>query len=306
MVLFAAVRLTSSGSERMIRIERAYLAVARVVVTVYFRSPFLHESLLSPTGLISPRAFRTHNAWTLLARRGGTKRPREKSDGGFSFLLDNDNVSDFLHSLLPSELSRVFEESAGGPIDSFSPLGPLPPSGPRSPRRRLSLSLPLLAGPRPFVARSANRPAERSQPTLAALSSLSIRADSVELPRSKVRASNEAINKSTALTGLSTLFVRDDVSILGFLFLPPRTRGGPPPPDLLDSSRALLSAPTPGRRGLRLSSIKPSLPSVFSPGSGSPGSPFCARAGPAGRGGARGTRHSAVLPELVTHINSAR
>lgn len=42
------------------------------------------------------------------------------------------------------------------------------------------------------------------------LSSLSIRADSVELPSSKVSASNEAINKSTALTGLSTLFVRDD------------------------------------------------------------------------------------------------
>lgn len=49
-----------------------------------------------------------------------------------------------------------------------------------------------------------------------ALSSLSIWADSVELPSSKVRASNEAINKSTALTGLSTLFVRDDVSILEF------------------------------------------------------------------------------------------
>lgn len=52
----------------------------------------------------------------------------------------------------------------------------------------------------------AGRPKEASN---AALSSLSIRADSVELPWSKVRASNEAINKSTALTGLSTLFVRD-------------------------------------------------------------------------------------------------
>lgn len=40
-----------------------------------------------------------------------------------------------------------------------------------------------------------------------------IQADSVELPWSEVSASNEAINKSTALTGLSTLFVRDDVSI---------------------------------------------------------------------------------------------
>lgn len=38
----------------------------------------------------------------------------------------------------------------------------------------------------------------------------------MELPSSKVSASNEAINKSTALTGLSTLFVRDDVSILRF------------------------------------------------------------------------------------------
>lgn len=57
------------------------------------------------------------------------------------------------------------------------------------------------------------RPKEASN---AALSSLSIWADSVELPSSKVRASNEAINKSTALTGLSTLFVRDDVSILEF------------------------------------------------------------------------------------------
>lgn len=45
------------------------------------------------------------------------------------------------------------------------------------------------------------------------LSSLSIWVDSVELPLSKVRESNEAINKSTALTGLSTLFVRDDASI---------------------------------------------------------------------------------------------
>lgn len=57
------------------------------------------------------------------------------------------------------------------------------------------------------------RPKETSN---VALSSLSIWADSVELPSSKVRASNEAINKSTALTGLSTLFVRDDVSILKF------------------------------------------------------------------------------------------
>lgn len=57
------------------------------------------------------------------------------------------------------------------------------------------------------------RPKEASD---VALSSLSIWADSVELPSSKVRASNEAINKSTALTGLSTLFVRDDVSILEF------------------------------------------------------------------------------------------
>ena len=33
----------------------------------------------------------------------------------------------------------------------------------------------------------------------------------MELPSSKVSASNEAINKSTALTGLlSTIFVRDD------------------------------------------------------------------------------------------------
>lgn len=38
----------------------------------------------------------------------------------------------------------------------------------------------------------------------------------MELPSSKVSASNEAINKSTALTGLSTLFVRDDASILDF------------------------------------------------------------------------------------------
>lgn len=58
-----------------------------------------------------------------------------------------------------------------------------------------------------------SRPKEASN---VALSSLSIWADSVELPSSKVRASNEAINKSTALTGLSTLFVRDDVSILEF------------------------------------------------------------------------------------------
>lgn len=60
---------------------------------------------------------------------------------------------------------------------------------------------------------------QTSQPKEArnvALSSLSIWADSVELPSSKVRASNEAINKSTALTGLSTLFVLDDVSILEF------------------------------------------------------------------------------------------
>lgn len=65
----------------------------------------------------------------------------------------------------------------------------------------------------------------------------------MELPSSKVRASNEAINKSTALTGLSTLFVRDDVSILGFLFLPPRVHevGADP----LDSSRDLLLSPSP-------------------------------------------------------------
>lgn len=65
---------------------------------------------------------------------------------------------------------------------------------------------------RPFVLQT-GRPKEASN---VALSSLSIWADSVELPSSKVRASNEAINKSTALTGLSTLFVRDDVSILEF------------------------------------------------------------------------------------------
>lgn len=47
---------------------------------------------------------------------------------------------------------------------------------------------------------------EASEASNVALSSLSIRADSVELPSSKVSASNEAINKSTALTGLLHAF----------------------------------------------------------------------------------------------------
>lgn len=68
----------------------------------------------------------------------------------------------------------------------------------------------------------AGRPKESSN---IALSSLSIRADSVELPWSKVRASNEAINKSTALTGLSTLFVRDATCPSSSSFLASRTRG---------------------------------------------------------------------------------
>lgn len=72
--------------------------------------------------------------------------------------------------------------------------------------RRFSLSLPDLLSLLRSFCKPAGRPKESSN---IALSSLSIRADSVELPSSKVRASNEAINKSTALTGLSTLFVRD-------------------------------------------------------------------------------------------------
>jgi len=84
--------------------------------------------------------------------------------------------------------------------------------------RRFSLSLAnspllLLLPLRSSLILQTGRPKEASN---VALSSLSIWADSVELPSSKVRASNEAINKSTALTGLSTLFVRDDVSILEF------------------------------------------------------------------------------------------
>lgn len=82
--------------------------------------------------------------------------------------------------------------------------------------RRFSLSPP-------FAVHSANRPVDRKRPATL-LSSLSIRADSVELPSSKVRASNEAINKSTALTGLSTLFVRD-VSIEFFSCLRVREVG---------------------------------------------------------------------------------
>lgn len=78
-------------------------------------------------------------------------------------------------------------------------------SDPFSFSRSMADVSPFLSFVRSFC-KPAGRPKESSN---IALSSLSIRADSVELPSSKVRASNEAINKSTALTGLSTLFVRD-------------------------------------------------------------------------------------------------
>lgn len=116
----------------------------------------------------------------------------------------------------------------------------------------LSFSLSFFASP--FVLQT-GQPKEASN---VALSSLSIRADSVELPSSKVRASNEAINKSTALTGLSTLFVRDDVSILEF-FSCLRVRNVGPDLALLSSQDP--SSPHPSDVPLaRLSSIKPSLP----------------------------------------------
>lgn len=87
------------------------------------------------------------------------------------------------------------------------------------------------------VRRSFCKPASRKRPATLLLSSLSIWTDSVELPSSKVRASNEAINKSTALTGLSTLFVRDDVSILEFFSCLHVRKVRP---HLLSSSRGLL------------------------------------------------------------------
>lgn len=122
---------------------------------------------------------------------------------------------------------EIFEEFAGGPSDRSS-------SARRSPSFLLLLSSAAFGMARPgrgpprlrpvlffpctlSTSLSSPIPALRFEPSEAsnvALSSLSIRADSVELPSSKVSASNEAINKSTALTGLSTLFVRDDVSIL--------------------------------------------------------------------------------------------
>lgn len=136
----------------------------------------------------------------------------------------------FIH-ILSFELCKVFEESASGPINSFSLSFLFScfftwtfslkrslfffPSVLFIRRFSLSLANPLfLRLPlHSSLVLQTGRPKEASN---VALSSLSIWADSVELPSSKVRASNEAINKSTALTGLSTLFVRDDVSILKF------------------------------------------------------------------------------------------
>lgn len=66
----------------------------------------------------------------------------------------------------------------------------------------------------------------------------------MELPSSKVRASNEAINKSTALTGLSTLFVRDDVSIFEFFSCLREREVGPISSILVQVPLVLLS---PGR-----------------------------------------------------------
>lgn len=96
---------------------------------------------------------------------------------------------------------------------SFSALWDVSVSHLQSRSPFLCLLFSLLQFLRSFCRVQTGQPKEASN---VALSSLSIRADSVELPSSKVRASNEAINKSTALTGLSTLFVRDDVSILEF------------------------------------------------------------------------------------------
>lgn len=126
--------------------------------------------------------------------------------------------------------------------------------------RRFSLSLAnLLFLPlslRPSFVLQTGRPKEASN---VALSSLSIWADSVELPSSKVRASNEAINKSTALTGLSTLFVRDDVSILEFFSCLRVHEVGP-----ISILAEIPFLPPPSSVPLtRLSSIKPSLPSFF-------------------------------------------
>lgn len=122
----------------------------------------------------------------------------------------------------------------------------------------------LISPPAPSLVPQTGRPKEASN---VALSSLSIWADSVELPSSKVRASNEAINKSTALTGLSTLFVRDDVSILEF-FSCLRVHEVGPISSILDWIPPL-SVPL-----ARLSSIKPSLPSFFRLVADS-GMPFC-------------------------------
>lgn len=107
-----------------------------------------------------------------------------KINGGamITWLLE---ICDILYSLflfhtLSFELCKVFEESAGGPINPFSPSSLFSCffsrtlSSQRDPfsspsllsMRRSSLSLvdPLfLLLPPPFVARSANRPTERSQ-----------------------------------------------------------------------------------------------------------------------------------------------
>lgn len=146
--------LTSPDSGRMIQTERAYLAAARVVVTLYFRSPLFRESPPPlpppPRGAIGliPHPSRRNGAVERDERRKPRRsRPRE--------------VSDFPHSLPPSrvpssEPSRAFEESAGGPIDSFSPpsLGsPVPLSADSLPPRRL-------APPR----RSPRKPAGRKKP----------------------------------------------------------------------------------------------------------------------------------------------
>lgn len=184
--------------------------------------------------------FRFRSPFFSASRRGRTKRSvatkrRKVEVPVLQPAGDNDNVlgrevSDFLHSpppspTIPCTFIRTVRSIRGIRWWAYQLVFPLASLLPRSFPRILSLKrspflppvlsrAPHLPPPvRSSLVLQTGRPKEASD---VALSSLSIRADSVELPSSKVRASNEAINKSTALTGLSTLFVRDDVSILGF------------------------------------------------------------------------------------------